>query len=265
MTAFLKIDRCLDCQQEKSWEWVPPVLLAAKTLAGTAVWRSQLTDGLCPACCAVREAKREKERRAYALRNELIHLLGGEKPYREFTFERFRICSGNRVAFEAAQRFDCARDNLYLWGPCGVGKTHLAYAAARSCFEQDHSMTVVTPPQLSRKVRMKDPDQEQAALDRFVQVQVLILDDLGLGHETAFARQALQEILTGRDFSDRAGLVVTTAYSLGALAEKLGEDTIPSRLSGMCQVFEIKGFDHRLTSHGPSGSQDHGEAGRQLN
>ena len=75
MTAFLKIDRCLDCQQEKPWEWVPPILLAGKTLAGTAVWRSQLVDRLCPACHAVRDADREKERRAYALRNELIRLL----------------------------------------------------------------------------------------------------------------------------------------------------------------------------------------------
>ena len=125
-------------------------------------------------------------------------------------------------------------------------------------------MTVVTPPQLSRKVRMKDPDQEQAAIDRFVQVQVLVLDDLGMGHETAFARQVLQEIVTGRDFSDRAGLVVTSSYSLGALAEKLGEDTIPSRLAGMCQVFEIKGVDHRLNSHGSGKRQDHGDAGEQL-
>jgi DNA replication protein DnaC len=264
MTAFLKIDRCLGCQQQKPWEWVPPILLAGKTLAGTAVWRSQLTNGLCPVCYAIKEANREKERRAYGLRDELIRLLGGEKPYREFTFDRFRICPGNRVALEAAQRFDCARDNLYLWGACGVGKTHLAYAAARSCFEQGHSMMVVTPPQLSRKVRMKDPDQEQAAIDRFVQVQVLVLDDLGMGHETAFARQILQEILTGRDFGDRAGLVVTSSYSLGALAERLGEDTIPSRLAGMCQVLEIKGFDHRLNSHGSGERHDPGDAGGQL-
>jgi len=264
MTAFLKIDRCLDCQQEKSWEWVPPILLAGKTLAGTAVWRNQLTDGVCPACYAVREASRGKERRAYALRNELIRLLGGEKPHREFTFDRFRVSPGNRIAFEAAKSFDCSRDNLYLWGPCGVGKTHLAYAAARSCFEQGHSMMIATPAQLSRKVRMKDPDQEQAAIDRFAQVEVLLLDDLGMGHDTAFARQVLQEILTGREFSDRAGLVVTSPYSLGALAEKLGEDTIPSRLAGMCQVLEIKGFDHRLINHGSSGSRDHRDVGEQL-
>jgi DNA replication protein DnaC len=246
MTAFLKIDRCLDCQGEKPWEWVPPILLAGKTLAGTAVWRSQLNDGLCPACYAVRKANREKQQRSHALRNEFIRLLGGEKPYREFTFERFRITPGNQVAFETARRFDWSRDNLYLWGPCGVGKTHLAYAAARFCFEEGHSMMIATPPQLSRKVRMKDPDQEQAALDRFVEVQVLVLDDLGMGHETAFARQTLQEILTGRDFNDRAGLILTSRYSLDQLAAKLADDSIPSRLAGMCRRIEIQGSDGRL-------------------
>ena len=129
MTAFLKIDRCVNCQGEKPWEWVPPILLAGKTLAGTAVWRSQLIDGLCSACCAVREANREKERRALGLRDELIRVFGGEKPYREFTFDSFRISPGNQIAFEAARRFDCSRDNLYFWGPCGVGKTHLACTA----------------------------------------------------------------------------------------------------------------------------------------
>ena len=243
MTAFLKIDRCLECQGEKPWEWVPPIHVAGRTLAGTAVWRSQLADGRCPACCAVREANREKEQQACARRTELVRLLGGEKPYREFVFETFRVDAGNRRAFEAAKRFDCTRDNLYLWGPCGVGKTHLAYAAARACFEQNHSMMMVTPHQLSRKVRFKDPDQEQSSLDHFVQVEALVLDDLGTGPGTPFARQILQEILDGRDYQDRAGLIVTSAFSLGALAERLGEDAIPSRLAGMSAVVEIRGED----------------------
>ena len=263
MTAFLKIDRCLECEGEKPWEWVPPVRVSAKTLAGTAVWRSQLIDGLCPACYVNRESNREKEQRVYGLRSELTRLLGGEKPYRNFTFDKFRVTPGNRVAFEAAQRFDCARDNLYLWGPCGVGKTHLAYAAARSSFERKNSMVIATPSQLSRRVRMKDPDQEQAAIERFVQAPVLVLDDIGTGHETAFARQVLQEILTGRDFNDRAGLLVTGPYSLGALAEKLGDDIIPSRMAGMCQVLEIKGLDYRLKSNRQVERNDHTMGGGQ--
>jgi len=73
-----------------------------------------------------------------------------------------------------------------------------------------------------------------------------VFDDLGTGTDTAFGRQILQEILDGRDFHDRAGLVITGKYSLDDLAAKLADDSIPSRLAGMCQVVEVQETDFRL-------------------
>jgi len=183
---------------------------------------------------------------AASSRTASVQLLGGEKPYREFTFERFTVTPGNQSAFERSKHFNPVADNLYLWGPCGVGKTHLAYAAARQCFEETVLVTLLPAYRLGRKVRMRDPDQEQSAIDQFVQAEVLVLDDLGAGPETVFCRQVLQEILEGRDFNDRAGLLVTSKYSLDELAAKLADDSIPSRLVGMCRVVEIKGHDRRL-------------------
>jgi len=246
MTAFLKIDDCTSCHRALPWEWVPAALLSGKALAGTGVWRSQLIRGVCPDCQAALEARREREKRALARRDAVVQLVGGERPYREFTFERYDVTPGNRLAYERSKNFNPATDNLYFWGPCGVGKTHLAYAIAKACFEGALSATVQLAAQISRKVRMKDVEQEQAAIDEFVRADVLVLDDLGLGSDTAYTRQILQEILDGRNFRDRAGLVITSKYSLGALGAKLNDDTIPSRLAGMCQLVEIKGADQRL-------------------
>ncbi len=247
MTAFLKIDACNTCHRSLPWEWLPAVPLNGKALAGTGVWRSQLVDRQCPTCLATLERQRESQQRAFARRVALVQLLGGEKPYREFTFERYEVTPGNRLPYEKAKNFSPAIDNLYLWGCCGVGKTHLAYAAARHCFEQTLSVVILRPGQLSRKVRMKDPDQQQATMDECVRVDALVLDDLG--HETAYSWQILQELLDARDSNDRTGLIVTCKYSLDDLATNLADDTIPSRLAGMCQVVEIKGPDRRLTRH----------------
>jgi DNA replication protein DnaC len=247
MTAFLKIDDCNCCHRSLPWEWVPAVLLNGKTLAGTAVWQSQLIDGRCPACCAAMALERRKEQHARAMRQELIQLLGGEKPYREFTFDRFQVAPGNRLAFESATRFNPSNDTLYLWGSCGVGKTHLAYAIARRWSEQARTVEIFRPPQLSRKLRMKEPLEEQAITDQLIRADVFVLDDLGMGTDTPFSRQVLQEILDGREFTDRSGLVITSKYSLDGLAEKLGDDAIPSRLAGMCSVVQIQGADRRLT------------------
>ena len=105
---------------------------------------------------------------------------------------------------------------------------------------------ILRAAQLSRKVRMKEPDHEQAIIDRFVNTEFLVLDDLGTGPDTVYSRQIIQEILDGRDSCDRAGLLVTSKYSLDALASKFGDDTISSRLAGMCRVVEVTGNDHRL-------------------
>jgi DNA replication protein DnaC len=256
MTAFLKIDDCKACHRILPWEWAPVVLLGAKPLAGTGVWRSQLTDGLCPACLAALEARRAHEKRVQAMHQALLRLLGGSKPRREFTFERYKATSASQLAFERCKSFNPASDNLYLWGPCGVGKTHLAYAVARHCFQETLSVTILPAYQISRRLRMKDPPQEQAVIDALAFAEVLVLDDLGIGPDTAFSRQILQEVLDARDFQDQAGLVITSKYSLADLASKLNDDTIPSRLAGMCQVVEIKGLDHRMSREHGTGSAD---------
>jgi len=246
MTAFLKIEECKLCHRDIPWEWVPAILLGGKSLAGTGVWRSHLVGGQCPTCFAATEIKRKKDDEAQDLREAVIRLLGGEKPYRRFTFEGFQATPGNRLAFEKAKQFNSQSDNVYFWGSCGVGKTHLAYAIARQSFDQKQRVTILFAPQLTRKLRMKDPDTEQQSIDHFIRMDTLVIDDLGMGNETPYARQILQEILDGRDFRDRNGLVVTSKYSLTGLAQKLNDDTIPSRLAGICRVIELKGLDHRL-------------------
>ena len=211
---FLKTEICVSCGREVLPEWFPPVITSGRALAGTGNWRSMTTDGLCNGCHTVITNSNEERRRQFTSRLRLIELGGGEKPYREFRLDKFRVETGNRVAFLRARTFNASRDNLYLWGGCGVGKTHLAFATARRLCEEGLTVEFLKPPQLMRRVRRRDPDEEQQAVDRFIRSDIFVLDDLGIGHETAYARQILQEILDGREYAYRSGLFITSKYSL---------------------------------------------------
>jgi len=224
---------------------VPPLILRGKTLAGTGVWRSALVDGRCTACADSIERERQRASEARRLRAEFIQLVGGVKPYRAFTFERYQLTPGNGIAFQRAREFEPSMGNLYLWGPSGVGKTHLAIAILRRWFARGVSIELVTPSQLVRKLRMKSPEDEQQAIDRFIRSDLLVIDDLGIGADSAYGRQVIQEVLDGRDFHDRGGLIVTSLYSLEGLARRWNDRSIPSRLVSMCPVTEIRGEDRR--------------------
>jgi len=238
--------QCKACGTDVAAEWIAPILIAGRQLPGTGEWRNGMDDGLCPACFNGRREAYEKQRREQILRLRLLAVFGGERPYRDFRIDRFIVTDQNRRAYLAAQSFDPRRDNLYLWGPCGVGKTHLVCGIAHRAAEAGLSVGFYKPAQLLRRIRWKDADDEQRAVDYFVRLNVLILDDFGVGHDTPFARMILQEVIDSRDYQLRGGLVITSKFDLDALAERLGDDTVASRIAMMCRVFRIEGPDGRI-------------------
>lgn len=254
-------ERCRSCHTEMPPQWLEPIYCGGKQLAGTGVWRNQSEGGLCPKCVIALDERIAQRQRRLEMYLRLVQLGGGEKPYREFRFETFNTEPQNAEAFGLARAFNPDRDNLYLWGACGVGKTHLAFAIAKAACEVGRSVEFLKPPQLLRRVRMRDPDEEQRAIDQIARADLFVLDDLGIGNDTLFARQVFQEILDARMFAYRAGLVVTSKYSLGALAAKLDDDTITSRLAGLARIVHLGGEDHRLkstVSTDASGNRDFG-------
>lgn len=251
MSAFLKIDHCLQCRQEHPWGWVEPVHVRGQLLAGTGVWRSSLSDGLCGTCLRAVELE-TCERLKFAAQHSLMVRLFGVKPAENYTFESYAVESGNRIAFEQALAFDARKKNLYLWGPTGVGKTHLTVAIARRAIATGASVVAFTPSKLIRSLRMRAPDEEQQVIDRCVNSDVLLLDDFGTGPDSTYFRQALQEILDARISRNRQGLVLASNLSVSVYRHRTGDLANASRLGGACDVVEVQGPDRRAGFRRPT-------------
>lgn len=196
----------------------------------------------CPKCdypkhaCQCERVRREElESKQRAIEAE-IGRLGGLRPYREFTRDRFE----DKSALAKCETFPAC--NLYLYGPTGCGKTHLAIALIRAL----PKIIIAKPMDIFREMRDCESARKEAALlDRMTE-SYLLIDDLGVEKMTEFALQTIYEIIDMRWMNAQGGLIITSNLSLDLLAAKLGDDRITSRIAGMCRVVGLNGRDYRL-------------------
>ncbi len=172
--------------------------------------------------------------------------LGGMRALQTFTPDAFKPSKVTAEAFLAAKTFNAARENLYLSGPCGTGKTHLATIAARGYLP--HILTKQPLEILADTVGVGKGDTRDAVL-RLSRIKVLVIDDMGTGTDSSKTVDRLYDVINRR-YQDRAGgLIVTSNLNLDQLGAYLKDDRIPSRLAEMCRghQFDLSHEpDHRL-------------------
>jgi DNA replication protein DnaC len=234
-------------------EWIPPLEMSGRAaFANFTGWVTQLTNSLCPSCFSVLEKSRlaDVRRKQEAENNETLSrkltlILGGERPVHDFTFDKFKVSAENQDAYKASLDFVPQRENLFLWGEAGRGKTHLACAIARKLLWEGHRVEFIKPRILMMELRAKDSQQQLRMLREYGQIPVLIFDEFGRGNDSEFTCDNMRDILDFRDFNWQGGMVMTSNFSPEEIAEKMG-DSIPSRILKNFKIVKVGGEDMRL-------------------
>ena len=113
---------------------------------------------------------------------------------------------------------------MFVHGPSGAGKTHVAAAIANRCLERGQPALFVVVPDLLDHLRAAfNPGSELGYDALFEQVRsapVLILDDLGTQNATAWAQEKLYQLLNHR-YNAQLPTIVTTNLGVERLDERL--------------------------------------------
>lgn len=169
---------------------------------------------------------------------------------------------------------------LYLWGGCGTGKTHIAYAIKKKRLENsyksnfnyidrrvnveelnysfscDDAVTYKNFPNLLKKIKSSFDTEEKESIAETVRYAfrdinnkpipsaLLILDDVGAEKFTDWTIENLYEVINSC-YEQMYQLMIISNLSLKELAENVG-DRIPSRISEMCEVIKLSGKDRRV-------------------
>lgn len=199
-------------------------------------------EGICVDCVDAREAGVKREQTNGELLLKSIGPYGVEK----YSFQTFKKSPDNMMAFKIAEDFNPAKDNLYLWGPCGTGKTHLAGAVFKAAAGANCWIKWTNPIYLARGVRVRWANEEEMFVSDVAKVDVLVIDDLGVGRDVGAILQAVYEIVELRRNAKKNGLIITSNHSVQELSKKYGDDRFSSRISELCHVIELGGDDYRL-------------------
>ena len=134
------------------------------------------------------------------------------------------------LALDAAGRFAEQPEKwLYLHGPTGVGKTHIAVAIAKVQSDRGRSVTFWSVPDLLDNLRHSYSNPNEATFyelfDSVRNCELLILDDFGAQQMTDWALEKLYQIITHRH--DRLlPTVITSQYILWEGAENSNWDRV---------------------------------------
>lgn len=180
--------------------------------------------------------KKEKElAEEQELRKQKIESILGKsgikKRYLSRTIDSFSVTAENKRSFEVAtdyiknfREYFTQGKGLYLEGPCGTGKTHLAIAIALAIINTGVPVICKTSidilGDIKRCYERNSEVTEEEVLKAYKTVDLLIIDDLGKEQVTEWSVPVLYSILNER-YEALLPTIITTNYNTTALAEKL--------------------------------------------
>ncbi len=210
-----------------------------------------------PCRCLMEEYKKEQAR-------ELSSLRRGEERFELFSLQWYDDAKDPdtgmsdrdfmRIVYaycrRYAQEFGEKSDNILMTGDPGLGKTYLSACIAGVVADKGYSVVYDTAGAVFSNFEAEKFDRDddlgtaKSTIKRYLNCDLLILDDLGTEMTTAFTVSALYELINTRLVSGRK-TVINTNLPVEEIRTRYSAQ-IASRLEGEYEVLRFYGRDIRL-------------------
>lgn len=149
-----------------------------------------------------------------------------------------------------AEKFGTGSASLFFTGAPGLGKTFLSACIAREVSEKGYSVVYDTAQSIFSRFEdekfSKNHEQEETRSDiaRFLNCDLLILDDLGMEMTTAFTISTLYDLINTRLAAGKQ-TIINSNLDIDEIRNRYSP-AIASRLQGEYQKLSFYGRDIRL-------------------
>lgn len=213
----------------------------------------EIRTPFCLCECEAKKREAEEEERKRLKEEERIKDLRKvafyEKAMQEWNFANDDLT--NEKITKAMQRYvdkfpelRKAGKGLLLYGDCGTGKTYAACEVANALIDKGYSVLVTNFARVLNT--LQGTFEKQDFLDDLNCFSLLVIDDLGIERDTAFAKEQVYNVIDARYRSGKP-MIITTNLSMDKIKnpDDMENRRIYDRILEKCFPVEVNGVSRR--------------------
>lgn len=172
---------------------------------------------------------------------------GANKSF-DVAFERCRkYCENYRVCYDEGL-------GIYLYGDCGVGKTHLMACMVNALIEKSEPAVITNFFEISKEIRrgFDSKGSESDFISKLTSIPFLFIDDIGterlqVNGEDTFIQERIYDIINTR-YLKKKPTVFSSNLSFADLVEQKGmwKKTVDRIVEMSSAVLKVEGESHRI-------------------
>ena len=200
-----------------------------------------LKDGDTEANCYTCAERRIAQRKQLDL---WIESIGGLRAWEDFTIAKQKINSMNEIAIKQAKAYDYRKGNIFLHGPKGAGKSHMAAIIKRPLVTGGLKVRTISMPLIIDEILAGIKGGTYGSLtktwlDQLTAQPVLSIEDMGVEKPSDHALGFYYKFINARYEAKRTGMIITCNYSMIELENRWAaadpQGRVVSRLREMCR------------------------------